>query len=115
MPSPLDRLRVGLHGLKMRCEKRIAVLTVVECRGSSSREECHIRHAEEAKNRPQIRLNKIERGHLRLGVIDAAGSDDEGRFLADNQTLRRSVRIGKRLADARNLVDPELKRRWNTE
>src|SRR5258705_13322237 len=49
--SPLDCLRVRLHGLKMRREKRVAVLPMVECRSPSCREESHICHAEEAKDR----------------------------------------------------------------
>src|SRR5258706_11373325 len=55
---------------------------------------------------PQIRLHEIERGHLRLGVVDPAGCDDEGRLLADNQALRPPVAVGKGPADTRNLVDP---------
>src|SRR5258708_12991061 len=69
MSSPLDRLRVCLHGLKVRRQKRVAVLPVVECRGSTCREESRICHTEEAKDRPQIRLDKVERGPLRLPII----------------------------------------------
>src|ERR1700758_2694823 len=72
--SPLDRLRIRLHGLKVRSKKRIAVLPVVECRGSASREDSHIPHTEEAKDRPQVRLNKVERRHLCLRIVNAAGS-----------------------------------------
>src|ERR1700757_5024075 len=80
--SALDRLRVRLHGLKMRSQKRIPVLPVVECGGSACREESHIRHTKEAKDRPQIRLDKVERGHLRLRIIDPAGRDEERRLFA---------------------------------
>src|SRR5579872_74298 len=113
--SPLDRLRVRLHGLKMRRQKRVAVLPVVECRGSSCREESRISHTEEAKDRPQIGLDKVERGHLRLRIIDPAGRDDECRFFAREQPLRLSIRIGKSPAHARDLVDPELQNRGHTE
>ena len=75
----------------MRRKKRIAVLPMVECRGSAGGEESRIRHAEETKDRPQIRLHKIERSHLRLRVIDAAGRNDERRLLADEQALRRAA------------------------
>src|SRR5580658_7884274 len=71
--SPLDRLRVRLHCLKVRRQKRVAVLPVVEYRGSACGEESRICHTEEAKDRPQIGLDKVERGHLRLRIIDPAG------------------------------------------
>ena len=69
-------------------------------------EEGRVRHAKKTKYGPQIRLHEIERGHLRLGVVDPAGCDDEGRLLAANQALRPSVAVGKGPADTRNLVDP---------
>ena len=104
-----------LHGLKMRREKRVAVLPLVQHAGSTCGEEGRIRHAEEAEDGSQVRLYKIERRHLRLGIVDAAGRDDESRLLADDQALRLSVRIGKGLADTRNLVDPELEHRGHSE
>src|ERR1700722_16585066 len=113
--SPLDRLRMGLHGLKMRSKKRIPVLPVVERRGSTCCEESRVCHTEEAKDRPQIGLDKVERGHLRLRIIDPAGRDEERRLFAREQSFRRSIRIGKNLAHARNLVDPELQHRGHTE
>lgn len=82
---------------------------------STRRDEDDIRHAEEAEQRPQIRLHKIERRHLRLGIVDTAGSDDERCLLADDQALRGSVRIGERPFDTRNLVDPELEHRGHPE
>jgi hypothetical protein len=63
-------------------EKRITVQPLVECNGSTGRKESRICHTQEAKDRPQIRLDKIERGHLRLRIVDAAGRDEEGRLLA---------------------------------
>src|SRR5580698_2909811 len=72
MSSPLDCLRVRLHDLKVRGEKRIAVLPLVECSSSARREESRVRHTEEAKDRAQIRLDKVERGHSSLRIIDSA-------------------------------------------
>src|ERR1700744_3562214 len=99
----------------MRREERVAVLAVDECRGTTCREESHILHAEEAKDRPQVGLDEVERCHLRLRIIIAAGRDNERGFLARDQAFGRSVRIGKGLADSRNLVDPELQHRGHTE
>src|ERR1700757_3033869 len=82
LSSPLDRLGVRLHGLKMGCEESIAVLPVIQSCGSARGEEGRIGHAEESKHRTEIGLNKIERGHPRLGVIDSSGRDDECCFLA---------------------------------
>src|SRR6202167_4032446 len=64
MSSPLDCLRVRLHGLKVGRQKRVAILPVVEGRRSAGGEESRIGHAEEAEDRPQIRLHKVEKGHL---------------------------------------------------
>ena len=77
-----------LHGLKMRCKKRVPVMPLVQHAGPTCGEEGRVRHAKKTKYGPQIRLHEIERGHLRLGVVDPAGCDDEGRLLADNQALR---------------------------
>jgi hypothetical protein len=52
---------------------------------------------------------------LRLGVVDAAGGDNEGRLLPDDQAFRGSIRVRKGLADTCDLVDPKLKRRGDTE
>ena len=95
-----------LHGLKVRCEKCVPVLPLVQDAGPPCGEEGRVRHAKKTKYGPQIRLHEIERGHPRLGVVDPSGCDDEGRLLADNQALRPSLPIGKGPADPRNLVDP---------
>ena len=77
-----------LHGLKMRCKKRVPVLPLVQHARPACGKEGRVRHAKKTKYGPQIRFHEIERGHLRLGVVDAAGCDDESRLLADNQALR---------------------------
>src|ERR1700719_3246810 len=97
-----------MHGLKVRCKKRVPVMSLVQHAGPPCGEEGRVRHTEKTKYGPQIRLDEIARGDLRLGVVDAAGCDDEGRLLADKQALRLSVPVGKGPADTRNLVDPEL-------
>jgi hypothetical protein len=60
----LNRLRARLCGLEVRGKKRITILAAVQRYGSACGEEGHIRQAEEAKERPQIRLHKVERRHL---------------------------------------------------
>src|SRR5271156_5114470 len=102
----LRGLRVRLHGLKVRCKKRVPVTPLVQDGGPARSEKGCVRHTEKTKYRPQIRLNEIERGHLRLGVVDPARCDDEGRLLADNEPLRPSLPVGKGSTDTRNLVDP---------
>src|SRR5882757_6334838 len=98
--SSLKGLRVRQHGLKMRCEKRVAILSLIQRRGSTRCNEGRLGHTEKAEDRPQIRLDKIEGGHPGLGIVDAAGCDDEGRLLADEQALRRTTaRVGKGPAD----------------
>jgi hypothetical protein len=79
---------VRLHGLKVWCEKCVPILPLVQRAGPTCGEEGRVRHAKKTKYGPQIRLHEIERGHLRLGVVDPAGCDDEGRLLADDQALR---------------------------
>jgi len=106
--NSLVALRVRLHRLKMRGKKRIPVLTLAQHLGSTCGDECGIPHAKKTEHRSQIWLDKIERGHLHLGVVDAAGCDDEGRLLAEKQALRCSVGVGKRSAHTANLVDPSL-------
>src|ERR1700733_5379290 len=91
----LDHLRVRLHSLKVRRKKRIAILPLIECRSPPCRQESRILHTKEAKDRPQIRLDKVERGHLRLRIIYTASRDDERRLLACEQSLRYSIPIGK--------------------
>jgi len=99
------QLRVRLHRLKMRGKKCIRVLTLAQHLRSACGDECGISHANKPEYRSQIWLDTIERGHLRLSVVDAAGCDDEGRLLAEKQTLGCSVGIGKRPAYTANLVD----------
>jgi hypothetical protein len=79
---------VRLHGLKVRCKKRVPVMPLVQHASPPCGEEGRVRHAKKTKYGPQIRLHEIERGHLRLGVVDPSGGDDEGRLLANNQSLR---------------------------
>ena len=74
-------------------------------------EEGRVRNAKKTKYRPQIRLHEIERGHPRLGVVDPARCDDEGRLLAGDQAFRPFLTVGKGPAHARNLVNPELENR----
>src|SRR5579863_4735761 len=107
----LERLRVRLHGLKVWCEKCVPVLPLVQRAGPASGEEGRVRHAKKTKYGPQIRLHKIERCHPRLGVVDPARGDDEGRLLAGDQALRPFLTVGKGPADARNLVNPKLENR----
>ena len=95
-----------LHGLKVRGKERVPVMPLVQHARSPCGEEGCVRHAKKTKYGPQVRLHEIERGHLRLGVVDPPRCDDEGRFLADNQALRPSLPVGKGPADTRNLVDP---------
>src|SRR5580658_7000104 len=95
-----------LHGLKVRRKKRVPVTPLVQDGGPARSEKGCVRHTEKTKYRPQIRLNEIERGHLRLGVVDPARCDDEGRLLADNQAFWSSVHVVKVSADTRNLVGP---------
>src|SRR6266852_275940 len=92
----------------MRRKKRVSVLPLVQHAAPPGGEEGRVRHAKKTKYGPKIRLHEIERGHLRLSVVDPARCDDEGRLLADNQALRPSLPVGKGPADTRNLVDPEL-------
>jgi hypothetical protein len=40
-------------------------------------------------------LDKVDRRHLPQRIINAAGRDDERRLLAREQSLRRSIRVGK--------------------
>src|ERR1700744_3869379 len=97
---------MSLDRLKVRREKRIAILAMVQCHRAACRKKGSVGHAQEAEQRPQIRLDKIERCHLRLGVVDTTGGNDECRFLADEQTLRYSVAIREGFPDAGDLVDP---------
>ena len=100
-----------LHGLKVRCKKRVPVLPLVQHAGPACGEEGRLGHAKKTKYGPQIRLHEIERGHPRLGVVDPTRCDDEGCLLAGDQTLRPLLTVGKGPAHARNLVDPELEYR----
>jgi hypothetical protein len=43
--ASLEYLCLHLHGLKVRREKRIAVLPMIQCHGSTRSEEGRIRHA----------------------------------------------------------------------
>src|ERR1700675_2291091 len=106
--TSLGGLRVRLHGLKIRRKKRGPVLPLVQHSSPACGKEGRVRHAKKTKYRPQIRLHEIERGHLRLGVVDPARCDDESRLLADKQALRPFLPVGKGSADSRNLVDPQL-------
>src|ERR1700674_5926987 len=98
----------------MRRQNRVSFEHLVKHAGPPCGEEGRVRHAKKTKYGPQIRLHEIERGHLRLGVVDATRCDDEGRLLADNQALRPSVAVGKGPADTRNLVDPYLEHEGHT-
>src|SRR5580692_1006896 len=114
--SSLRCLRVRAHSLKMRREKRVAVAPTIQRRCSTRRNEGRFGHTEEAEDRTQIWLHEIERGHLSLSVVDAAGCNDEGRLLADKQAFwRTAASVGKGPADTRNLVDPELEHGGHTE
>src|ERR1017187_185164 len=99
----------------MRRKERVAVMPLVQNAGPTRSEESCILHSEEAEDRPQIRLHEIERCHLRLSIVNAAGRNDESCLLANDQALWLSVRIRKGLADARNLVDPKLQHRGHSE
>src|SRR5271155_3050178 len=99
----------------MWCKKRVPVMPLVQRAGPPCGEEGRVRHAKKTKYGPQIWLHEIERGHLRLGVVDPAGCDDEGRLLANDQALRPFFPIGKAPADSRNLVDPQLEHGRHTE
>ncbi len=95
-----------LHGLKVRCKKRVPVVPLVQHRSSTCGEKGRVRHAKKTKYGPQIRLHEIERGHLGLGVVDSSRRDDEGRLLGGKQALWPFFPVGKGPADTRNLVDP---------
>src|ERR1700758_4726212 len=77
LSSPLNCLRVRLHDLKVGGEKGIAVPPLIQRGGSACREESRICHTEEAKDRPQVGLDKVETRHPRLPIIDPASRDDE--------------------------------------
>jgi len=79
---------VRLHGLKVWCEKCVPILPLVQCAGPTCGEEGRVRYAKKTKYGPQIRLDEIERGHPRLGVVDATRCDDESCLLAGDQALR---------------------------
>jgi hypothetical protein len=67
-------------------------MPLVQHRGSTRGQEGRLVHAEEAEDRLQIRLNKVERCHLRLSIVNAAGRNDESCLLARHLTafpLRR--------------------------
>jgi len=70
---------VRLHGLKMRCKKRVPVMPLIQHAGPPCGEEGRVRHAKKTKYGPQIRLHEIERGHLRLGEIPPVAMMKVGR------------------------------------
>jgi hypothetical protein len=98
----------GVYGLQMRCQKRAAVLPMVQRHSSSSREEGRVSHTEETEQRAQIRLYEIERGELRLGIVNSASGDYERGLLAGEQSFPSCVRVRKGFAHAGDLIDPEL-------
>jgi len=99
----------------MRGQELLPVLALAERHGSTGGQELDVLDAEKAKDRLQIRLDVIERGHLRPSIVHPAGRNDEGRLLAREQTLRLAVYIGKGLSRTADLIDPELEYGLNSE
>src|SRR5271156_833834 len=100
-----DRLDVGL-------EEGLAVdFAVVENSRAAGVDEGDVGDSEEAEDGAQIRFNEVKRGHDSGRIVDAAGSHEESDFLSLEQAFGGSAGVGKGLAGAGDLVDPELEDR----
>jgi hypothetical protein len=62
-----------------------------------------------------VGLHEVERLCRRSGAVSSAGRHQEGQLFACQQALWSAIRIRKRDADTRNLVDPKLQHAGNAE